>query len=135
MFSFLRKTAVTMHRCFLLGVCCNSLVMHQSFIPSSLQYSKQYNENELRSHANVGHKKLEKFEVLSPLMLMWQQNPYCLISRISIPQTVYACVIYSEGAFCLIPCMKIYIIQLVLHYYYYYYQYHHYLLLLYKICH
>jgi len=64
-FSFLRKTAVTTHRCFLLGVCCNGLVMHQSFIPvipSPVQYSKQYNKNELRSLANVGHKKLEKFE-------------------------------------------------------------------------
>jgi hypothetical protein len=84
--------------------------MHQSFIPSPIHYSTQYNENELRILANVGHKKLEKFEVLSPLMLMWRQNPYCLISRVSIPQTVYACIIYSEGAFCPIPCMEIYII-------------------------
>ena len=90
--------------------------MHQPFIPvipSAVQYSKQYNENDLRSLANVGHKKLEQSEVLFPLMLVWQQNPYCLISRVvcsSIPQTVYACIIYSEGAFCLIPCMEIYIV-------------------------
>jgi hypothetical protein len=47
--------------------------MHQSFIPvipSPVQYSKQYIENELRSLTNVGHKKMEKFEVLSPLMLV-----------------------------------------------------------------
>jgi hypothetical protein len=82
---FLRRTAVTIHRCFLHGVCSNSLVIHHSFIPvipSPVQYSIHYNENELRGHANIRHKKLEQFEDLSPLMLVWQQNPYCLISRV-----------------------------------------------------
>jgi hypothetical protein len=81
-------------------------------MPSPVRYTKRYNENELKSHANVGHKKLEQFGFLPPVMLLWQQKPYCSISRDvynAIPQIFYVNVMYSKGAFYLILCTEAYI--------------------------